>query len=302
MIRFGLCCLFNEEPIKFRHATAKNLQKYDKSERLKRLSEICLDNSLSLRKAVETVTALDIKAFRVMTPLFPLYTHPDVGYQLDFLPDKEKIIGQLAEVKKISNDNDIRLSFHPDQFNVLNSPHAEVVERSFTELNYQAMLAGFIGADVINIHLGGVYGDKDIARKRFIENFFLLPDAVRQKLTIENDDKSYTPEDLEPVCEETGIPLVYDIHHHRCNNDTFSVEQATDLSIKTWQRVGREPYFHISSPKLGWNSNNTKSHSDYIDMNDFPAYWLTLKTSFTLDVEAKAKEPAVLKLKKELFP
>ena len=300
MLRLGLCCLFQEEPIKFRHSTAKNILKFEAAERDKKISELCLHNSKSLLQALETCHRLDIKSFRVMSPLFPLYTHPDVGYNLAELYDRDEITDTLKKVKKFKQAHDIRLSFHPDQFNVLNSPRPEVVQRSIIELSYQAMLAEAIDADVINIHLGGVYDDKKSAIQRFIETFASLPGNIQQRLTVENDDKSYTPQDLKQVFDETGIPFVYDVHHHRCNPDGLSIEEATDMSIKIWQNLNREPYFHISSPKLGWNSGKPQAHADYIDFKDFPDYWKKLKSSFTLDVEAKAKELAVIKLREQL--
>lgn len=296
MIRFGLCCLFKNEPIKFRHATATHLQKFDRKTQIARLSELCLHNSENLLSAVETCNRLGIKAFRVMTPLFPLYTHPETGYKLSDLPSAEQINANFAKIKDFKNAHDIRLSFHPDQFIVLNSPREEVVKSSIGELNYQLMLAEAIGADVINIHLGGVYGDKKSASQRFIENFSTLSAGIKQRLTVENDDKSYSPEDLIPVVEQLGIPFIYDVHHHRCNNDKLSVKQATDICISIWKNLKREPYFHISSPKFGWEDGKPNPHADYIDIKDFPDYWRKLDSDFTLDIEAKAKELAVIKL------
>lgn len=300
MIRFGLCCLFKNETVKFRHSTAKNMQRFESSQYPQKLSELCLHNSKSLLKAVEIVNSLGIRSFRVMTPIFPLYTHPSLGYTLSDLPEHEEIIKTLNSVREYKKEHDIRLSLHPDQFNVLNSSRVEVVNRSVKELEYQNILAELIDADVINIHVGGVYGDKKTASERFIENFNLLSEGLKKRLTIENDDRSYTPEDLDPISTHTGIPIVYDVHHHRCNKDSLSIEDATELSIKTWAKIGREPYFHISSPKSGWNFKNMRSHADYIEINDFPDYWRELKIDFTLDIEAKDKELAVLKLKKEL--
>jgi UV DNA damage endonuclease len=86
------------------------------------------------------------------------------------------------------------------------------------------------------------------------------------------------------------------VHHHRCLPDDLDEKKATDLAIETWQR---EPCFHISSPKFGWNSTNPKLHHDYIDSQDFPKYWL--EKNLTVEVEAKAKELAVQKLKNELY-
>ena len=114
-----------------------------------------------------------------------------------------------------------------------------MVENSIRELEYQGMLAEAVGADVINIHAGGVYGDKFHALQRLND---VLPDlsvAVRKRLTLENDDVSYTPRDLLSFCLRLSIPLVYDVHHHRCNPDGLSVDQATTLAGKSWQAVGR---------------------------------------------------------------
>jgi UV DNA damage endonuclease len=161
-------------------------------------------------------------------------------------------------------------------------------------LEYQAQLAEAVGADVINIHAGGVYGDKELALKRFCQVFPVLSDSVKNRLTLENDDVSYTVRDLLPVCEKLSIPLVYDVHHHRCNPDGLSVEEATILAGETWSKAGREQHCHISSPKAGWESGSPRPHADYIDPADFPDCWRGRK--MTVDIEAKAKELAVVRL------
>jgi UV DNA damage endonuclease len=101
--------------------------------------------------------------------------------------------------------------------------------------------------------------------------------------------------DLLPICQKAGIPLVYDVHHHRCHPDTLTIEEATTQAIATWQR---EPLFHISSPLEGWSGPKPERHHDFIDPSDFPACWKPL--AITVEVEAKAKEVAVLQLKAAL--
>jgi UV DNA damage endonuclease len=296
-MRFGLCCIFTKEPIKFRAATASALGKHPRPEQLRRLSAICLDNSRSLLQAVATVQRLGIGAFRVSTPLFPRYTHPQVGYTLDHLPDGTTIRIVLDEVKVLAERNGIRLSFHPDQFVSLSSERDDVVGKSLHELEYQGLLAELIGADVINIHAGGRQGGKAAALQRFADNFPRLSPRVQTRLTLENDDISYTVEDLLPLCRQLDIPLVYDVHHHRCNPDRFSVEEATNQALATWQER-REPLFHVSSPKHGWAGKNTRQHADYINPVDFPTCWRDL--AITVDVEAKAKELAIMQLMNDL--
>jgi UV DNA damage endonuclease len=293
-MRFGLCCHFKDEEIAFRTTTARVLSTMPRGEQLKKLSGLCYENSQSLVQAVHTVHRLGIGAFRIMSPLFPRMTHPEVGYSLDDLPDGEKIGNLLGVVRSFAQLHDIRLSFHPDQFVVLSSPHPRVVANSIRELEYQAWLAEAVGAGVINLHAGGVYGDKLSALRRFSRVFADLPENVRSRLTLENDDVSYTVSDLLPVCDKLAIPLVYDVHHHRCKPDGLSVEEATQLAAATWQRQGREQYCHLSSPKAGWGEGNPKPHADYINPDDIPACWR--ERVMTVDIEAKAKELAVIRL------
>lgn len=297
-MRPGLCCLFKQEKISFRTTTAKVLLAMNRCEQLHKLSGICHDNARNLLQAVHACHELGIGAFRIMSPLFPRMTHPDVGYGLVDLPDGDVISSLLGKTRIFARHHDIRLSFHPDQFVVLSSPHPAVVSSSIRELEYQAGLAEAVGADVINVHAGGVYGDKLAALERFSRVFVDLPEAVRSRLTLENDDQSYTVSDLLPVCARLSIPLVYDVHHHRCNPDGLSVEEATQLAAETWRVSDREQYCHLSSPRAGWGGGAPKPHADYIDPADVPPCWLG--RTMTVDVEAKAKELAVVKLMAEL--
>lgn len=298
VIRLGLCCQFSQQPIRFRATTVRELSKFPRPEQLRRLAFICEHNCQSLRAALDFCGAQGIGAFRILSPFLPRYTHPLVGYLIDDLPDSQAIFTLLAGIKRVRGQLNLRLSFHPDQFIVLSSPRPEVVANACQELECQALLAEQIGADTINVHGGGAYQDKEAALGRFAENFSRLSPRVRARLSIENDDRIYTVRDLLPICERLQIPLVYDVHHHRCNGDGLSVEEATRLSITTWQRVGKEPYFHLSSPKNGWQNGDPRPHADYIEPSDFPQCWQGL--AVTVDVEAKAKELAVLTLKQTL--
>jgi UV DNA damage endonuclease len=298
-MRFGLCCLFKDQGIAFRTTTAKVLAGMPRGDQLKKLSGICHGNTQSLVRAVQTVHRLGIGAFRIMSPLFPRMTHPEVGYMLDDLPDGDIIAELLYATRSFALLHDIRLSFHPDQFVVLSSPYSHVVANSIRELEYQAWLAEAVGADVINLHAGGVYGDKSLALKRFCQVFVDLPESVRSRLTLENDDVSYTVSDLLPICDRLSIPLVYDVHHHRCKPDGLSVEEATESAGATWQRPGKEQYCHLSSPRSGWGeADDPKPHADYINPVDVPSCWR--KRTMTVDIEAKAKELAVVRLMNDL--
>jgi UV DNA damage endonuclease len=295
MIRWGLCCVFREAPIKFRHTTARYLSSLSPDEGARHLSAICLHNANSLLDALHFCRQNKIEAFRINSQVLPLKTHPQFGYDIETLPESRKIVDTFKKCGDYSRRHHLRLSFHPDQFILLSSPNPDVTRRSIADLQYQAEVARWVNADVINIHAGGVYGNKDEALQRLAGCINNLPQNIRRLLTLENDDRLYTPHDLLPVCETLAIPLVYDIHHHRCLPDGISIEETTQRALKTWNR---EPLFHISSPKNPRGDGNPRSHHDYINPEDFPESWLNL--DITLDVEAKAKELAVLKLMREI--
>lgn len=294
-IRLGLCCQFVEEPIKFRNTTVKSNSQMERTAALEKLARLCRENALALQSSLEFCAAHGIGCFRINSQILPLKTHPDCGYDMPDLPDGQEIIKLFQQCGAYARAHDIRTCFHPDQFVVLNSPREEVVERSLAELEYQAEVAEWVNADVVNIHGGGAYGDKESAIARFAENFPRLSKRVRSRLTVENDDTTYTPADLLPLCHQIGIPLVYDAHHHRCLPDDLSLEEATTQALETWDR---EPMFHISSPLEGWQGPKPNRHHDFINRRDFPRCWEGRE--LTVEVEAKAKEQAVLKLMRSL--
>ena len=298
MLRLGLCCTFLQEPIKFRTTTAAYLQRLKErgEDPLTFLAELIAANIAALGQAVDYCAQRGIGSFRVNSQFLPLYTHPSASYTLEDLPGGGALLRNLSDIGSKRNACGLRLTFHPDQFVVLNSPHAAVVQASLAELEYQAMVAGLIGADVICIHGGGVYGDKNAALQRLRAVLKDLSPNAYKLLAFENDDKSYTPRDLLPLCEECDLPFIYDVHHHRCCRDNWTEEQVTRLACASWNR---EPLFHLSSPLGGWESKKPLAHADFIDARDVPSCWLDL-TAATIEVEAKAKESAVEQLRQDL--
>lgn len=295
MIRLGLCCIFRDEPIKFRNTTATSLARKPRADQLAQLGQLCLTNADALLAALRFCDSNGIGCFRVNSQILPLKTHPVVGYTVEELPGADLILERFRLCGSFAREKALRVCFHPDQFVVLNSPRQEVVEASVRELEYQAEVSEWVGSDVVNIHGGGSYGDKAKALETFARNLGLLSDRARSRLTVENDDKTYTPTDLLPVCKAEGIPLVYDVHHHRCCRDGLTDAEATEAAVSTWDR---EPLFHISSPIEGWEGPGPSRHSDFIDIKDFPACWLGM--DLTVEVEAKAKELAVIQLAQAL--
>jgi UV DNA damage endonuclease len=295
-LRLGLCCQFLDAPIRFRTATHRYVATLTRAGRREYLAAIAADNAAALTAAVERCAELGIGAFRINSQILPLVTHPVSGYALEAVDRRGEIRTAFERARELARARSVRLSFHPDQFVVLNSERADVVRSSAEELEYQAAMAELVGAETVVFHGGSVAGGVPAALERLERGLDLLSERARRVVALENDDHRFTPADLLPLCEKTGVPLVYDAHHHRCHGDTLSVEEATELASETWGQ--REPWAHISSPRDGWTAANPRPHAGYIDAADFPRAWLNRR--MTVDVEAKEKERAVLRLMEDL--
>ena len=195
----------------------------------------------------------------------------------------------------------MRITSHPGPFNVLTSPREHVVENCVKDLSIHGEVFDMMGLsrtpfNKINIHIGGAYGDKVSAMKRFCENFHLLPDSVKSRLTVENDDKAsmYSVKDLyDGVYKVIGIPIVFDYHHHKFCTGDLSEQQALEMAISTWGDI--IPVVHYSESRSKEYDDVTireQAHSDYVyDYID------TYGNVVDVMVEAKAKELAVLRYK-----
>jgi UV DNA damage endonuclease len=200
-------------------------------------------------------------------------------------------IGQFALA------NNIRLSMHPGQFDVLPSPTQSVVDKTVKDLDQHAEIMDLMGLPIdhrfpINIHVGGTYGDKEAAADRFCQNFERLSSSAKSRLVVENDDKAtqYSVQDLfSLITARIGTPITFDFHHHRFNTGGLSEEAALRLAASTWPCT---PLTHYSSSRKTFEDSSViaRSHADYIYEQINP-YGLTLD----IEVEAKAKDLAVLK-------
>ena len=288
-IRLGLCCQFLDAPIRFRTATHRYVSSLTRKEAKTYLGTIALDNATALIAAVEKCHELGIGAFRINSQILPLTTHPVSGYRLEQVDRQGKARELFLAAGQRARGLDIRLSFHPDQFVVLNSTREDVVASSVRELEYQASVAELVGADTLVLHGGGKEG---AALERLEAGIDRLSSSARSRLALENDDRCHSPASLLPFCRRLAIPFVYDVHHHRCLPDHLSIEEATAGMLSTW--AGREPYAHLSSSRD--RTGDPRPHADFIELVDFPEAWIGL--SLTVDVEAKAKERAVLALRR----
>jgi len=266
-----------------------------KAKGIKYASELGLQNCKDLLKIVKWNNENGFSFFRITSNLFPWCSE----YNLKDMPDYEEIRDVLSKVGKYIADNNMRITSHPGPFNVLTSPHPHVVDNCIKDLSIHGEVFDMMGLyrspyNKINIHIGGAYGDKESAMKRFCENFKRLPKSVRSRLTVENDDKAtmYSVKDLYyGVYQHIGIPIVFDYHHHKFCTGDMTEQKALEMAIETWGNI--KPVVHYSESRRDEKKDETirvQAHSDYIyDKIE------TYGHEIDIMVEAKAKELAVVR-------
>src|SRR5690606_16476895 len=256
------------------------------AEGMAKIKDLALKNMQTTLEILQWNLEPDIDFYRASSSMIPLSTHPINDWiwweDLDFL-------SIAAQIREIAETHEMRVSMHPGQYTVLNSPKPEVVEKSVQDLVYHDRLIALLGGNDLIVHTGGAYGDKEQAKMRFAENYALLPASIKQRLRLENDDKTFTVRDVLDVNKLCGVPICFDIHHHNCNNDGNPVDYAEILA--TWEGFGT-PKIHISTGKEGFTDLR---HHNIVTKEDFDELLLLLKgTDADIMFEAKMKEQAVL--------
>lgn len=186
---------------------------------------------------------------------------------------------------------------HPDQFTLINSVDQDIFKRSCKELAYHGDILNLMELDAsakIQVHVGGVYGDKQKSMKRFVKRFFELEDWLRRRLVIENDDKLYNLKDCLRISSEAELPVLFDVFHHQINNASETISRALQLSSKTWrEKVDGIPMVDYSSRRIG---GSPRQHTESIDLGDFRIF---LRETFPLDfdimLEIKDKEKSAIR-------
>ena len=258
-------------------------------------SDLALKNCEDLFEVIKWNKENNFNFFRITSDLFPWCSE----YDLTDLPDYPEIEKVLLNIGIFVKKNSMRITSHPGPFNVLTSPNEAVVKNCIHDLSIQGQTFDLMELsstpfNKINIHIGGAYGNKKAAMKRFCENFKLLPCCVKKRLTVENDDRAtlYSVKDLyEGVFKVIGIPIVFDYHHHNFCNGGQSEEEALNLAVSTWCDI--KPVVHYSeSRSIEKNDDSIKphAHSDYV-YNFINTY----NHNLDIMIEAKHKELAVKK-------
>ncbi|MGG6312562.1 UV DNA damage repair endonuclease UvsE [Paenibacillus macerans] len=281
----------------------------DREAAVRRLETIAEQNLHNTLRLLRHNVGNDIRVYRFSSKLIPLATHELLS---DWNP-YEALREPFAAVGNYVKKQGLRVSFHPDHFTVLSTPRPEVLKSSFRDLEHHVAMFDAMGLDgraKNNIHVGGAYGDKPSAAMRFRDNVEALPERIKQRLTFENDDKTFNaPETLE-LCEALGIPMVLDIHHQWVNNQGESLSELWPRILDTWKTPYAQadspidgplpPKIHASSPK---SESDPRGHADHVIAGPLLAFLRSI-ASFTerVDVmlEAKLKDEALFALMKDL--
>ena len=305
----GLCCQFLESFTKkdgsIEHKNIineKSLQlgcfkegKYD----LIRISSTYHNNVDQHLNIIPKLVKNNIRSFRLSSSLFPLYEFNSHNIHSD-----EILCRKLKKLGDAFKTYGIRVTTHPGQFCVINSDAQHVIKNSIAELAYHAWVFDQMGLEqtpncAINIH-GGKRGNSD----KLVEVIQSLPDNIRNRLTLENDERCFSVKQLLHISKETGVPVVFDSHHHQFNQDGFDSVDASAYAISTWKRSGVDykPLQHLSNTEPGMENGSfpeRRKHSQFIHYLPESQRELVIRDLIDLDVEAKMKNLAIVKMRKD---
>ena len=297
-VQLGLCCMNITLRNQFipTYASRTIIQRKIKELGIDELKSRVTKNLEDLIKMIEWNENNGIKVFRISSDLFPHKTNPDVeSYTFDFAKELLKKAGDLA--KKYNQ----RITMHPGQYNVVGTPNAKAFEKTINDLEYQATVLDLMGMgkdSVMVVHGGGIYGDKELTKQRWCDQFYKLPKNVQQRLVLENCEKCFSIKDCLDVSKKISIPVVFDTHHFDCYNKLHPEERFDSPDnyipdiLLTWKRRGIKPKFHVSEQ----GSGKCGHHSDYIET--IPEYLLNIykKYGVEIDVMIEAKKKSYLYL------
>lgn len=259
-----------------------------------------------------------IDMYRMSSDLAPYATHPDMP---QFHAMVRESAAELAAAGEKARRLGLRLSFHPSQFIVLNSPDPELVRKSTWDLLSQAEMLDAMGLGleaVLVVHVGGVYENKDAARARWADTWTTLPEPVRRRLVLEHDDLRFSAQDVLWLHDHTGVRLIFDHQHFWClNPEQADMRQTLERILRTWPE-GVRPKVHFSSPrtelrqlvrkdrKTGKNVTVNAApvwtgHADFVNPFEFIAFMRVAEgLDFDVMLEAKSKDLALIKLRPDL--
>jgi UV DNA damage endonuclease len=257
----------------------------------KRLMETIENNLVCLGRILRFNLRHNILFFRIASDLVPFASHPICKF--DWQGSFGKRFKGIGDFIKSCG---MRVSMHPDQFTLINSQDNRVFENSVRELVYHAQVLDLMELDTsakIQIHVGGVYGDKKASMRRFVERFEMLDETIKRRLVIENDDRRYNLKDCLKISVELGIPVLFDAFHHEVNNSGETTKEAFELFTPTWKQEDGLSMVDYSSQLT---SDRKGKHAKTLNLGIFREFLEETKPyDFDIILEIKDKEMSALK-------
>ncbi|HUU04359.1 MAG TPA: UV DNA damage repair endonuclease UvsE [Patescibacteria group bacterium] len=262
-----------------------------------RLEESVQQNLECLGRILEFNLANGLLFFRITSDLVPFASHPVCTF-----PWQEEFVERFAALGSVMRRKGMRISMHPDQFTLINSPDPDIFRRSAAELAYHAAVLDLLGLDLtarIQIHGGGVYGDKKASLERFCARFEQLDEKIRRRLAVENDDHQYSVADCLQISKRTGIPVLFDSFHHQLNGNGEALGTALRQAAATWGENDGLPMVDYSTQKKGERKGR---HAESIDLKDFAGFIAAGEgLDFDIMLEIKDKERSALRARRFLI-
>ena len=295
-MQFGLCCIsieLKEQGYSFQTMTYKRFSSLPRNEAIEILGSRILNNMQVTHETIRHCAEHGY-CYRISSDLFPLITYIAADVILSDLPQYIDIVQEIEAIKQTIQDTGVRVSVHPSEFNVLASTNQDAVDRTIRELNFYADFLDMLGLPrdyncPMNMHINNRDGTNAEVTERFLYNFNMLQENVRNRLVIENDDKLNcwsVKQLIEDFYPKTKIPITFDYLHHSCHPDGWTEEFAILACVNSWQ--GYRPLFHYSESAPG---NNPRKHADNAE-KDFYQYG---DIDYDVDMELKQKDLAIAK-------
>lgn len=257
MIRYGFACKTIGLP-----GAAQSSLTLSRADRNNLLS-VSRNNLNALETMLHYCCEQSIALMRISSDIIPLASHEAVHFDW-----QDELRPELEKLAALARESGARLSMHPGQYTVLNSPRQDVVRKAVADLAYHATFLDALqtGPECrIILHLGGGYGDRQTALQRLRDNLAALPPFILQRLALENDERIYTIEDVLAVCGDFDLPAVFDIFHHELNPPPHGrMLHWLDRAAATWNsRSGRQKIHYsqqLAGGKPGMHSRTIAMH------------------------------------------
>ena len=262
----------------------------------RRMDDTVTSNLACLLETLQYNVKHNMMFFRISSDLIPFASHEVCTFKWqDVFADTFIRIGEFIR------NNRFRISMHPDQFVLLNALEEKIFQSSVRELIYHAEILDLLGLDrtaKIQIHVGGVYGDKRRSMERFVAMYKTLPGNISDRLVIENDERLYNVADCMEIHKHTKVPVLFDSFHYSCNSSGEHMKDALQAAAGTWTEEDGVPMVDYSSQQKGKRKG---AHAQSIDIIDFKRF-LKVTDGIDIDImlEIKDKEKSALKALKAI--